>query len=176
MAQNIPNGDFEIWTFNSNGMPQPQFWETQNEFEIIYVESMPGYKGNHAACINVQWDNMLKKYSGGSLNTSFNITQGIKYLLFEGYIKGNPDNIDSLNIEIKFFHNKKLVGKGETKILDHTNNWKQFAIQIFSLYDINPENASISIWINPEKGNHFLTTYCLDNLQLIPNTYLMDSK
>jgi len=166
LAQNIPNGNFEIWTENNSGMPQPQYWETQNEQKIIYVEALPGHSGNYAACLNVQWDNMLKKYCNASLNTEFLLDEKKKYNNLYGFLRGNAENIDTLFIEVYMFKGKELIGKGFYKILNNSANWVHFEIPIKYSNHKKPDRAGIKISVNPDNGSHFLTTYCIDDLLL----------
>lgn len=166
LAQNIPNGNFETWTDNHSGMPQPRFWETQNEQEIIFVEALPGHSGTYAACLNVQWDNMLKKYCSSNLNSEFQIIEKKKYKSLSGYVIGNSENIDTLYIEVYMFHGNDLIGMGFFKMLDNKNSWEQFHIPIQYHLDDFPDRAKICISVNPDKGSHFLTTYCIDDLLL----------
>lgn len=174
LAQIIPNGNFEIWSENNSGMPQPQYWETQNEPELIYVEAVSGFSGNHAASLNVQWDNMLKEYCGASLNTEFTLVEYKKYHTLSGYFKGNSENNDTLVIEINLFCGNKPIGKGATKILDHSNRWQAFNIQIQYYSDSKPDKASISIEIKTLNGSHSLSTYCIDELLLANLEFLED--
>lgn len=169
LAQNIPNGNFEIWSDNNSGMPQPQYWETQNEPEIIFVEALTGYSGNYAACLNVQWDNMLKKYCSAYLNSKFQLTENKKYCSLSGYLKGNSENIDTLYIEIYLYNANQIIGSGTYKILNNTDNWEPFYVPIKYISDLVPDKAGISISVNPENGGHFLTTYCIDDLLLANN-------
>ena len=78
-AQNITNGSFENWTYNTNGMSEPENWETQNEPELIFVESAEGHTGLYSACLNVVWDNMFNKFTGPSMNTVEDISANSKY-------------------------------------------------------------------------------------------------
>lgn len=171
LAQIIPNGNFESWTDNHSGMPQPQNWETQNEQEIIFVEALPGHTGNYAACLNVQWDNMLKKYCSSNLNSEFQINEKKKYKSLSGFVRGNSENIDTLYIEVYMFHGDDLIGTGFFKMLDNTNSWEQFHIPIQYHLDVLPDRAKICISVNPEKGSHFLTTYCIDDLLLAKSNF-----
>ena len=167
-AQNIPNGNFEVWTSNSNGMPQPLHWETQNEPELIYVEPLTGYSGNFAACLNVQWDYMLKKYCGASLKSEFEIpiSERKKFQIIKGYCKGKSENIDSLIIEVILFSENKMIGKGRINILENSNNWENFIIPIEYYSEVLPKRVSITISINPKKGSHSMSSYCIDDLLL----------
>lgn len=172
LAQTIPNGSFEIWSCNSSGMLQPQFWETQNEPELIYVEAVPGFSGNHAACLNVQWDYMLKKYCGASLKTEFALIEKNTHQTLSGYFKGNSENNDTLLIEINLFCGNKLIGRGATKILNHSNRWESFNVQIQYYSDLKPDKANISIEIKTKKGSHSLSTYCIDELLLAKQEFM----
>lgn len=166
LAQVIPNGNFEIWSDNNSGMPQPQKWETQNEPELIYIEPLPGYRGNHAACLNVQWDDMLKKYCGACLKTEFALLDKKKHQTLSGYFKGNSENNDTLIIEIDLFFENILIGKGVIKILDNSDQWEAFNVQIHYYSDAKPDKANISIEIKTIKGSHPSSTYCIDELTL----------
>jgi len=164
LAQSIPNGDFEIWSFNDSGMPQPQFWETQNEAELIYVESLPGHTGNHAACLNVQWDFMFRKYCGATIKSEFNLSEPKKFQNLLGYYKGNSENTDTLIIEVVLFFENNMIGSGSIKILDNSNNWEKFKVPIQYYSELLPNRANISISINSNKGSHSLSRYCIDDL------------
>ncbi len=165
-AQTVPNGDFETWTFNNNGMAQPHFWQTQNEPELIYVEALPGRSGNHSACLNVQWDFMLKKHCGATLKSEFSILENKRYKYLKGFCMGSSENIDTLFIEINLFSKNKLIGNGFTKILDNSGTWDTFTVPVNYFTTEIPDKAIISISINSSKGGHYLTTYCIDDLLL----------
>jgi hypothetical protein len=175
LAQNIPNGNFEIWSDNHSGMPQPHYWETQNEPEIVFVEPLSGHTGKYAACLNIQWDEMLKQYCSAHLFSEFYPKEKIKYTNLSGYIKGNAENIDSLFIEVYLYFGSSLIGSGTLKVLDNTNNWRIFKVPIQYISDELPDKVKINITVNPDKGSHFLTTYCIDDLLLTKSEAMTDN-
>lgn len=176
LAQNIPNGNFETWTDNTSGMPKPQHWKTQNEPEIIFVEAIQGHSGNFAACLNIQWDEMLKKYCRAYLNSEFQLITKKQYRSLSGYVKGNIENIDSLFVEVYLYFDGKLIGSGSQKILDNTNIWEPFNIPIQYNSNEIPNKARINITVSPDIGSHFLTTYCIDDLLLAGYEVLLDKQ
>jgi len=115
---------------------------------------------------------MLKKYCGASLTTEFSLPGNDKYQSLSGYYKGRSENIDTLLIEVRFYKENELIGNGTSKIMDNTNKWEIFDLTInYSLEKI-PDRGIISISVNPEKGSHFLTTYCIDDLFLaLPDSF-----
>lgn len=165
-SQNIPNGDFEIWTPNGNGMLQPQHWETQNEPELIFVESIEGHSGRFAANLSVQWDFMFRRFSGAKLTSEFSLSEQKRYLKLLGFFKGNLENLDTLTIEIVLFFENRIIGNGSIKILENSNEWKKFLLPIQYNSDLMPDRASVSISINPNKRSHSLSSYCIDDFLL----------
>jgi len=163
-AQNINNGGFENWIYNTAGMPEPENWETQNEPELVFVESSEGHTGLHSACLNVVWDNMMQKFTGASMNTVEDISVNSKFEFLRGYCKGSSNNTDTLKINISLYSKNKLVGVGSSGFIQTSNEWTQFAVSINYYSDKVPEKAKISISVIPVNGSHHQTTYCIDDL------------
>ncbi len=169
-AQNITNCGFENWIYNTSGMPEPENWETQNEPELIFVESSEGHTGLHSARLNVVWDNMMQKFTGASISTIDNIPVSGKFNLLKGYCKGSSNNTDTLEINISLYSINKLVGVGSFSYVETTNEWKQFTVPINYYSDEKPEKAKISISVIPVNGSHHQTTYSIDDLIFVENS------
>jgi len=167
VSQNIPNGDFENWAFNIAGMPEPEGWKTENDREMIFVESAEGHNGNFSACMNVVWDKMKQEYSGGKLTTKNKFPVDEKYSELTGFYSGNSNNNDTLFITINLYTDEKEIAAGTASMTAVSSGWQQFNIEINYTEDIKPDQAGISISIIPAKGFHHQTVYCLDELNLI---------
>ncbi len=81
-SQNIPNGGFEQWTENRSGVSEPFYWETQNEPGLNFVERTDGYSGKYAVKLKVIWDEVIKSFTGGSINTveNFVVDTAIRHI------------------------------------------------------------------------------------------------
>jgi len=163
-AQDIVNGDFESWTSNTSGILEPDSWETQNEPELIFVESSEGHSGKYSACMNVVWDNMMKKFTGASLSITQPVNADQKIGFLTGYCKGNSTNTDSLKIEIELFSTDKLIGTGLITIIQTAGDWTRFTVSIVYFTDMQPDKADISFAIIPVTGSYHQTEYCIDDL------------
>ena len=163
-AQDIPNGNFEIWANNVAGIIEPENWETQNELGMVFVNIAKGHTGEFAACLCVVWDSMLQKFTGATMTTSgfVSINGRIKYL--KGFCKGGSNNSDSLKVDIGLFSKNGLVAEGSSYILREDYEWEQFAVAINYCSDEEPSKMKISFSVVPLKGSHFQTTYCIDDL------------
>ena len=170
-AQNITNGSFENWTYNTNGMSEPENWETQNEPELIFVESAEGHTGLYSACLNVVWDNMFNKFTGPSMNTVEDISANSKFECLTGFCKGSSNNTDSLKINISLYSKNKLVGVGSSGFIQTANQWTQFAVSINYYSGQIPKKAKISISVIPVQGSRHQTTYCIDDLTFTEKNY-----
>jgi hypothetical protein len=166
VPQNVPNGNFESWEFNMAGMPEPEGWKTENDQEMILVESAKGHDGNFSACLNVVWDRMKQEYSGGTLTTESRFPVDEKYSELTGFYSGNSNNYDTLFITINLFADEKEIAAGTASMTTVNSGWQQFNIEINYKEDIKPDEAGISISIIPAKGFHHQTVYCLDELCL----------
>lgn len=166
VSQNVPNGSFENWVFNISGMPEPEGWKTQNDREMVFVESAEGQSGNFSACLNVVWDRMKQEYAGGYLTSATLFAVEEKYSGLTGYISGNSNNSDTLLISISLYSDDQKIANGCIAITSASSNWQQFNIKINYEQNIKPDKAGISISIIPAKGFHYQTVYCLDDLNL----------
>ena len=165
IAQNITNGGFENWIYNTSGMPEPENWETQNEPELIFVESSEGHIGLHSACLNVVWDNMTQKFTGASMSTENRITIDKTYKHLIGFYKGSVNNTDTLYINVSIYSTNKLIGYGTSNLLYTKNKWAEFNVSINYYSNEKPEKAKISFSVNPVNGSHYQTNYCIDDLK-----------
>ena len=165
LAQNITNYSFENWTYNANGMPEPENWETQNEAELVFVESSEGHTGSYSACLNIVWDNMMQKFTGANMSYENNINGDKAFKSLTGFCKGNINNTDTLNISVNVYSKNKLVGYGTCGILYTNNSWEEFQVSINYYSDEKPEKTKISFSVNLISGSHYQTTYCIDDLK-----------
>ncbi|MCF8403912.1 MAG: hypothetical protein K9H58_08205 [Bacteroidales bacterium] len=165
-TQNIPNGDFEKWIFDSTVYYIPENWELQNELEFPLIKQSTGYEGQYALCISVAWDNMLKKYCGATVVNSYQNSDITRFKKLNGYFKGKPGNNDTLMISINLYQDTKLIGVGNLKQLGTKDVWSGFNIPITYYSNKIANRIDITISIITNNGNLKLTTYYIDALKL----------
>ena len=163
-AQDIPNGDFESWDNNIAGILDPEYWETQNEPGLVFVKNADGHTGLYSASLHVVWDSMMQKFTGASMTATENISAAVRLQSLTGYCKGIPNNSDTLKININLYSANELVGVGSSNIIQTNIDWEQFVVPIIYYSDKMPGKMKISFSVKPVDGNHFQTTYCIDDL------------
>ena len=166
LPQNIPNRGFEEWSPGPTDAAQPNFWETQNEQDMIFVEKGEGLTGNHSACLNAAWDPMLKTYCGARLTTQFDFTKDADFVMFSGFYRGNAGNSDTLIVQIHLYTENRLIGHGIAYFFDNDYEWQQFTIPISYFSDEKPDRAMVSFSVSITENGYPLTTYCVDELLL----------
>jgi hypothetical protein len=164
-AQTIPNGDFEDWKANRANILEPVGWETQNDAQLLYVERAEGHSGDYAIGLNVIWDKMVQSFSGAGITSGKNIKIDGDCRMLSGFYKGNTDNNDTLEIDINFYSDSKIIAYGSLSILNADKGWEQFSVPVKFLSNAKPETASISISIILAEGSHNLTKYFIDDLK-----------
>ena len=165
-SQQIPNGNFEYWIQDSSYYISPKNWELQNGPELSLIQQAKGYHSQYSICMNVAWDDLLKKFCGATITNNFNITPQIKYSFVRGYIKGSSGNTDTLIFTVNMYNNLEMVGSGTGKMFNTSLDWSEFAIPINYLSKKKPDRVFISISINSANGSYRLTTYYIDSLTL----------
>jgi len=165
-SQNIPNGGFEQWRMNDSEILEPSYWETQNEPGLNFVERSKGHTGNFSVKLKVVWDEVIKSFAGGSINTVENFAIDERYDTLSCFYQGNMNGNDSLNINIKLFSKGKLIGFGSEYTVKACDYWKQLFVPINYSSNKIPDEASISFSISPGKESHYQTTYCKDDILL----------
>jgi len=128
ICQSLPNSGFEDWHF-SNGVMNPQYWDTPNEASYILVEAGNGLQGGSAVQLNVIWDEVIKSYVAGGLSLSYSDTF-TKAKFLTGYYKAQSNTYDSLNINIKLFSKNLLCCISSIKLGGNNNIWDPFSIQL----------------------------------------------
>ena len=165
-SQNVPNGGFEQWTMNESEISEPYFWETQNEPGLNFAEKSNGYKGNYSVKLKVVWDEVIKSFTGGSINTVENFAVYQRYDTLSCYYKGNISGNDSLIVNIKLYSRGKLIGFGSQYTVKAYDYWQQLFVFINYTSAEIPDEASISISISPGRESHYQTTYSIDDILL----------
>jgi len=165
-AQNIPNGNFETWTTNSNGGITPEHWSavhnTSEVQDIFKVE--PGYDSEYAAELKVV---TIEGTPQAALLSYDDIPVDKRYYSLTLYYKGSPVENDSLHIKIIMWKGGDDIGEGSITFSEAQDSFTKLTIQInYSSSDI-PDTASIFV----ASGNayslaHEGTTYTLDNFEL----------
>ena len=165
-SQNVPNGGFEQWTLNEDEVSEPYFWETQNEPGLNFVEKTDGHTGNFSVKLKVVWDEVIKSFTGGTINTVGNFTVYQRYKTMSFFYRGNMGGNDSLKVNIKLYSRGKLIGFGTNYAIKTYDYWKQLFVDIIYTSEDTPDEASISISISPGRESHYQTTYSIDDILL----------
>jgi hypothetical protein len=174
-AQNIPNGNFETWTTNSNGGITPEHWtavHNTNEVQDVFKVE-PGYDSEYAAELKVV---SIEGAIEAALLNFDDIPVDKRYYYLALYYKGSPVENDSLYVSITMSKNGNDVGEGSVTLSEEQDSFTKLTIQInYSSGDI-PDNANIIVASGNkfEYGAHEGTTYILDNFELTETSGIYD--
>lgn len=163
-SQNIPNGNFEDWTENNEGIASVDKWETLNEPDMIYIEKAEGHSGEHAACLNVVWDQMIQSFTGAIMRSDEEIYVNTRSSALKGYYLTKAATTDTLYVEIEMYSKGNHIGEGEADFCKSNRDWTSFSVPITYHSKEIPDHAEIVIYINPSKGGLHLSKFCIDDL------------
>ncbi len=168
VAQQIPNGNFESWTYNPSTFSyEPTGWKTANfgQYGDTAVRRYKPARSGNFAC-GFQTTFVLNTYAlPGVLGTTFACTN--KPQQMEGYIKGNLALDDTAIILVEFSKDTNAIGDGLYYITQSQNNYIKFVIPIDFYGFGNPDSCTIRVFSGGTLLDDTLTSFAIDDLSFV---------
>lgn len=167
-SQNIPNGNFESWTFNSfNNSYEPTEWFTSNyggDGDTGVYRYKPARTGNLACGFKTNF--IMNTYTmPGILDISFPTT--LKPNGMEGYFKGNMALNDTAIIFIEFSKDSNVIADGSLFFTQSENNYTKFVVPIDFFGAGDPDTCTITIIGGGFDPDDTLTAFAIDDLDFV---------
>lgn len=164
-AQQVPNGNFEQWAFDSGSMSfQPVGWQTSNVGSVGDTGTYrfkPAYAGNYACGLKTSF--VLNTFAAPAmLQTTFPI--GSKPETLELYFKGNIAANDTSIIIVEFGQDTNIIADGSMFITQSQSNYTKLVIPIDFFGSGNPDSCTITILSGGFEIDDTLTSIAVDNI------------
>lgn len=165
IAQQVPNGNFESWTYNPSTFSyEPTGWKTANfgQYGDTAVRRFqPAHGGNYACGFQTSF--VLNTFAlPGALATTFPISSKPNQLI--GYIKGNLALDDTAILIIEFSKDTNAIGDGLFYLTQSQNNYIKFVVPI-DFYGLgNPDSCTITVFSGGTALDDTLTNFAIDDL------------
>jgi photosystem II stability/assembly factor-like uncharacterized protein len=166
MAQNVPNGGMEDWEINQHGGLEPVSWVTLNDDVFTSVFQEPGYQGEYAAKLSVEWDPVLEMFVGPMFfhDGNFNVSERFTALSF--FLQGTAAGTDYLSVNVGMYKEGVLIGFAIEHFNQTYTEWTEISLEITYENNEVPDEAFIGIQVYPLMNATYGTYYTLDELNL----------
>jgi len=165
VAQQIPNGNFESWAYNSSTFSyEPVGWKTANfgQYGDTAVRRYKPAHGGNLAC-GLQTSFVLNTFAlPGILSNTFAIAAKPQQMV--GYIKGNLALDDTAIIVVEFSKDTNAIGDGLYYLTQSQNNYIKFVVPIDFYGMGNPDSCTITIFSMGTALDDTLTNFAIDDL------------
>lgn len=164
-AQQVPNGNFEQWAFDSSSMSyEPAGWQSSNVGSVGDTGSYrykPAYAGNFACGLKTNF--VLSTFTAPAmLKTTFPISS--KPETMELYFKGNIAANDTSVVIVEFGQDTNIIADGSLFITQSQSNYTKLVIPIDFFGSGNPDSCTITILSGGFEIDDTLTSIAIDNI------------